>query len=552
MSPRPPRRPTDLIAAAMTRGLKLGPAANKITMSRYVRIPMRDGVTLVADHYAPLVEGPRPTVLMRCPYGRAWQAAMLAQTFAARGYHVLLQSTRGTFGSGGTFEPGVHEAPDGHDTVAWLRDQDWFDGRLAVIGASYLAFSAWALALDPPPELFAMALWISPHDLAAVGFGKGAFELSSLLGWSDLMAGQKRYNAFRVGWRTYTADRRLAPVMDRLPLTATATELSNDGAPWYGEWFEHPDPDDPYWAGYSATAALDKVTVPTLLVSGFHDFFAEQTLQQYRALRARGVPTELIIGPWTHMTMDMGIAVRETLTWLDAYSVPSASSAPPARANPVRVWTSGLDQWRELADWPPAETVARTWYLRGAGELGTDPGTDGSDTFRYDPADPTPSVGGRTLSTRNAGSKDNAVVEARGDVLTFSTSPLEEPVEVAGVPVVALYVSSDNMHHDLFVRLCDVDEEGTSRNLTDQLVRSAPGDVTAGSLRELSIVLTDVSHVFLPGHRIRLQVTGGAHPRFFRNLGTDGDQITSKATAPVSHQIHHGGDYPSALVLPTV
>jgi uncharacterized protein len=535
----------------MTRGLKLGPAHNKITMNRRARVPMRDGVTLVADHYAPLIDGPRPTVLMRCPYGRGWQAAMLARTFAERGYHVLLQSSRGTFGSGGKFIPGVHEAPDGCDTVAWLRDQDWFDGRLAVIGASYLAFSAWALALDPPPELFAMALWISPHDLAAVGFAKGAFELSSLLGWSDLMAGQERYNAFRVGWRTYTADRRLAPVMDRLPLTATATELSNDGAPWYGEWFEHPDPADPYWAGYSATAALGKVAAPTLLVSGFHDFFAEQTMQQYRALRARGVPTALTVGPWTHMTMDMATAVRETLAWLETYSTPGSTPGEATeRRSPVRVWTSGLDEWRDLADWPPAGTVARTWYLRGTGGLGTDPGADGSDTFRYDPADPAPAVGGRTLSARNAGSKDNAVVEARGDVLTFSTEPLGHPLEVAGVPLVTLYVSSDNAHHDLFVRLCDVDEHGTSRNLTDQLRRAAPGEVTAGELRELSIVLTDVSHVFLPGHRIRLQLTGGAHPRFFRNLGIDGDQINAKATAAVTHQVHHGGEHPSALILP--
>jgi uncharacterized protein len=546
--PHAPRRPADLLVAAMSRRLKLGPARNKVTISRSVRVPMRDGTILLADHYAPAGAVSRPTVLMRCPYGRGWQFAMLARVFAERGYHVVLQSSRGTFGSGGVFAPGVHEAADGQDTVVWLRDQDWFDGRLAAIGASYLAFAAWALALEQPPELFAMAVWISPHDLAAVGFGNGAFQLSSLLGWSDLMAGQERYGAARLVWRTLTTDKRLTPMMNRLPLTATGAEISNDGAPWYGEWLAHPDRADPYWTGYSAAAALDRVTVPTLLISGFHDFFAEQTMQQYQSLRKRDVPTGLTVGPWTHMTLDMGVVARETLAWLDAYS----DGDGKARPYPVRVWVSGLDQWREGQDWPPADAVPLTWYLRGAGGLVTDPADGGAGTFRYDPADPAPAVGGRTLSPHNAGSKDNTTVEARADVLTFSTEPLERPVEVAGVPVVRLFVSSDNVHHDIFARLCDVDEHGTSHNLTDQLVRADPGEVVAGELRELSIALTDVSHVFLAGHRIRLQLTGGAHPRFARNLGTDADQITSDATAPVTHQIHHGAGHPSALTLPVV
>jgi putative CocE/NonD family hydrolase len=545
---RAPRRPADLLVAAMSRRLKLGPAHNKITLTRSVRVPMRDGTILLADHYTPVDAGSRPTVLMRCPYGRGLQFAMLARVFAERGYHVLLQSSRGTFGSGGVFTPAVHEAPDGQDTVVWLREQDWFDGRLATVGASYLAFSAWALALEPPPELFAMAVWISPHDLASVGFGNGAFQLSSLLGWSDLMAGQERYGLARMVWRTFTTDRRLMPMMNRLPLTATGTEISKDGAPWYGEWLTHPDRADPYWTGYSAAAALDQVTVPTLLISGFHDFFAEQTMQQYQALQKRDVPIGLTIGPWTHVALDMGVAARETLAWLDAYS----DGDGKARPYPVRAWVSGLDQWREGPDWPPADVAHRTWYLRGAGGLGTDPDDGDADTFRYDPADPAPAVGGRTLSASNAGSKDNTAVEARDDVLTFSTEPLERPLEVAGVPEVRLFISSDNVHHDLFARLCDVDEHGTSHNLTDQLVRADPGEVIAGELREISIALTDVSHVFLAGHRIRLQLTGGAHPRFARNLGTDADQITSKATAPVTHQILHGTEHPSALTLPVV
>src|SRR5215813_2786129 len=217
-------RPGPALAAlsALTgRRWKLGPARNKISVERGVAVRMRDGAVLLADHYAPVTSGPRPTVLMRCPYGRGLLFAMPAQLYAERGYHVLLQSCRGTFGSGGTFRPYADEAADGQDTVGWLRGRDWFDGRLATVGASYLAYVQWALALDPPPELFAMAVHISPHDLAAAGFGQGPFELYNLLMWSDLMAHQEHHSGAVMMWRTITSEKRLGPALSRLPLALT-------------------------------------------------------------------------------------------------------------------------------------------------------------------------------------------------------------------------------------------------------------------------------------------------------------------------------------------
>lgn len=548
--PRPAHHPADLLAGLMSRSLKLPPRRNKIAVERRLQVPMRDGTVLVADHYAPVGSGPRPTVLMRSPYGRGPQAAMMVRPYAERGYHVLLQSTRGTFGSGGQFMPAADEAADGQDTVVWLRRQDWFSGHLVTTGPSYLAFTAWALALDPPPELTAMALHISPHDLAAAGFGHGPFELYNLLFWSDLMASQERLSAIRMIWRTMHADARLAPATARLPIAATGKHLISTGAPWYADWLAHPQRGDPYWDNYTAAAALDRVTVPTLLISGFHDFFVEQTMAQYHLLQRRGVPVALTVGPWSHMTMDMGVAIRETLAWFDAYAG-GDPAAPSPRSTPVRVWTSGAEKWRDLAQWPPEHTTAQ-FCLRAEGLLGG-PQPDGGaqvTEFRYDPANPTPSVGGRLMSLRSGGSRDNSAVEARADVLTFTTQPLETALEVAGVPVVRLFVSSDNAYHDLFVRLCDVGTAGQSRNLTDQITRSSPDLVTPGVIRQADISLTDISHVFLPGHRIRLQVAGGAHPRYARNLGTDADLVYGTRMAPVTHQVQHGELYPSALVLP--
>src|SRR5215471_17107189 len=551
-------RGADFITAAMGRALRLGPARNKIHIDRGVQVPMRDGTILIADHYVPMVPQSRPTVLIRCPYGRGPQFAVGAWALAERGYHVLLQSCRGTFGSGGRFTPAVDEAADGQDTVTWLRGQPWFSGRLALVGQSYMAFTAWALATDPPPELTAMAMHISPHDLADAGFGHGPFELYNLLSWSDLVASQEQFGGVRLVWRTLTAERRLAVAMNRLPISATGAELARAGAPWYQDWLGHPDRSDPFWDSFSATAALDRVTAPTLLITGFHDFFVEQTIAQYQALRRRGVPAALTVGPWAHMSLDLGVALRETIAWFDAYADGNDrnGAVAPSRPSPVRVRTSGLDRWRDLANWPPAGTRDLSLYLQAGRKLAAaadrHDGGAVSTTLRYDPADPTPSVGGRTMSVRQAGSRDNTAIEARADVLTFSTEALAEPVEVAGAPVAELYLSSDNPHCDVFVRLCDVDERGRSRNLTDQIVRCSPADVTPGQVRRLRITLTDISHVFAAGHRIRLQVAGGAHPRFARNLGTDADLVHGTRMAPVTHEIQHSARKPSALVLPVL
>jgi uncharacterized protein len=290
-----------------------------------------------------------------------------------------------------------------------------------------------------------------------------------------------------------------------------------------------------------------------LLVTGTHDFFVEQTLRQYHALRQRGVTVALTVGPWTHMNLDMSVAIRETLRWLDAYADGNEAARFPRRW-PVRAWVSGAQQWRELPDWPPADTVPTAFHLQAGGRLtSARPEGDGVATvFTYDPADPTPSVGGRLMSMRTGGGQDNCVLERRADVVAFSSEPLETALEVAGIPVVRLHLRSDNAYFDVFARLCDVSPDGRSENLTDQIFRSSPTNVTPGEVGHIELPLTDVAHVFRPGHRIRVQLSGGAHPRFARNLGTNADPVHGMRMAPVTHHIEHSDLYPSAIVLPVV
>jgi uncharacterized protein len=336
-APRLIRPPAATIGQALSRAWSLPPRRNRVAVVRDVAVPMSDGTVLRADHYLPVTDRRVATVLVRSPYGRGFPYNVSAQLIAERGFHVLLQSVRGTFGSGGVFDPMRHEAGDGQDTVAWLRRQHWFDGRLATYGLSYLGFVQWALAQDPPPELVAAVIQVGPHDFSRAAYHHGAFDLQNFLGWSDMVAHQETTGAVSGLWRMATSDRRLRPALNGLPVTASGRDLLGTGAPWFEGWLEHPDLADPFWAPLQCGAALERIAVPTLLVGGWQDLFLEQTLEQYQVLSGRGVPTRLLVGPWTHVEVATkgGAVMAESLGWLDRYAGPGVTpnaSAPDTSA----------------------------------------------------------------------------------------------------------------------------------------------------------------------------------------------------------------------------
>jgi uncharacterized protein len=554
--PRPLSPAAATMSKLLARAWSLPPQRNYVAVDRGVPVPMSDGTVLLADHYLPITGRPAATILVRCPYGRGAPYGLItAQILAERGYHVLLQSCRGTSGSGGEFVPMGNEAADGQDTVAWLREQSWFDGRLATYGASYLGFVQWALALDPPPELVAAVVQVGPHDFSRTAYRNGVFDLYNFLSWSDLMANQDRAGSLLGGYRMVTAERRLRPVLDQMPIATSARGLLRAGAPWFESWLEHPQLSDPFWAPLQCGAALDRLSVPTLLVGGWQDVFIEQTVEQYRALSGRGVPVRLLIGPWAHLdaTMRGGAAVVESLAWLDHYTDTKNTGTNEARTyGPVRVWVgaakdAGGGRWRELPDWPPEETAPQRWYLGPLGTLAPQPPAEDTQTgFRYDPSDPTPSVGGATLSL-TAGVRDNRPLEQRSDVLVFSTKPLDNPVEVIGEVTAEIAMTRDNPHADLFARLCDVDTQGRSRNVCDGIVRLADADPLAGTT---TVSLLAAAHRFGRGHRIRLLLAGGAHPRFARNPGNGQVDAPPAEFKPTHYTVSLGAGPASALLLP--
>ncbi|WP_405738196.1 CocE/NonD family hydrolase [Streptomyces sp. NBC_01525] len=506
-------------------------------------VPGGDGSALVTDHYFPRAEGGFPTLLVRSPYGRGlpW-SPLYGLLLAEQGFHVALQSCRGTGGSGGTFDLWRNEAADGRATVDWLRGQPWFNGTLGTIGPSYLGYVQWALALDPPPELKAMVVQVGLHDPHALFHTDGAVHLENALAVGVGMAYQHRGTApfLRAALRL---QRRLGDIVTARPLRGAYTSALGE-LPWLDAALAHPDPEDPYWYGASPAEPAQRLDVPTALITGWHDGLADQTFAQYDRLRRAGCDTALLVGPWTHtsaLRQGWPTVFAESLAWLRAHLCADRSGLRPT---PARVHIGGQDAWRDLADWPPPASPT-TWHPAPDQRL-TPQALTGSAplaSFRYDPADPTPSVGGPLLS-RTAGPQDNSGLEARDDVLTFTGPPLTEPVDILGPVVARLSISTDTGYTDVFTRLCDVNPQGRSVNVCDGIGRAR---TTGHTPAHVTVPMSSTAHRFAAGHRIRWQISAGAHPRYARHPGTGHSPLDATTFTPVHVTLHAD----SALTLPS-
>lgn len=535
-----------LLSRLVGRFAKLPPAkTHAVVVERDLKIAMPDGVVLLADRYVPRGSERPPTILVRSPYGRRGFFGLLyGRLFAERGFQVLVQSTRGTFGSGGAFDPYGNEHDDGLATIAWLKQQPWFSGVLATTGPSYLGLVQWAIARDAGADLQAIAIQVSTSNFHDRTYAGGSFGLDNALSWTHMMAFQeKRSFSSQIGAR-----RKLQPLFAHLPLR-DLDQLAIGRHSFFQEWLDHPEADSNYWQRRTFDKALEDIAAPINLVGGWYDIFLPWQVRDYRLLREAGKRPFLTIGPWAHASFGlMAAGVAESLAWFNAHLLGEPSQL---RQLPVRIFVTGANEWRDLPDWPPPDARSQRFYLQAAFGLAPHlPEASSPDQYRYDPADPTPALAGPVLMGKSLPT-DNRKLEARPDVLTYTSAPLEHDLEVIGPVQAALFVRSSLDHTDFFVRLCDVDQRGTSLNVCDALLRVQPGQpaCAADGTLPLTIDLWPTAHRFRRGHRLRLQVSSGAHPRYARNTGS-GEPLASATKLLVADQsIYHDPDHPSAIVL---
>ncbi len=499
-------------------GRRLGlPAARTRDVLVEADIPVLadDGTILLTNRYVArdAAAGPAPTVLVRSPYGRAQAFGLLfGRLLAERGFQVVVQSVRGTFGSGGEFTP-FDERADGLATLRWLREQPWHDGRVGTAGMSYLGLTQWAIS--DQPEVIAMTPQLTASSFLGASYGGGGYSLDLVLTWMLLVGLQERKLFPLLLARALRSD--VPTLQDELPLGDLDERALGQAVQWFRDWLGH-HPDDEYWADRQFADERDAGTAAVQLLSGWGDLFTPWQFEDLTALAAAGRDVSIVVGPWSHAAPGaLATGLRETIAFLRAHLLGDDRLLRPGR---VRVHRTGADAgWQTFDAWPPADAAAWTWEVPGA------------DRIRFLPEDPTPAVGGPVLLGTHP-VVDNAPLEARADVVVRTGAVLDAPLELTGPVTVAVDVEASNAHFDVFARLNEVGADGVSRNVTDGLVRRTD------RATRVEVTCWPVAHRFAAGSRLRLLLAGGAHPRFARNLGTDESPAT--ATTGVATDLAFG------------
>jgi putative CocE/NonD family hydrolase len=543
------------------RWLDLSQPKYRVSVQRNLPVKMSDGVILMGDLYRPKIQRKFPTILIRSTWGRGWDKApfsllyrFIAQRFAERGYNVFLQDTHQRMPSGDNHPmPHAYEGRDGRDTLRWIAGQPWFNGDLGMWGASYLGYVQWAAVLGDIPAFNALAIMpvTTATRWSTVLHPDGAFALDTAFRLQYQLA-SSQLPFHRLFARLLKQEAVIAKATAHLPLSAAAHLLPVAEGSGLDAVYQHTDVQSPFWQAVDFREKLAENPARVHLIAGWYDLFLRQQLDDYQVLKRAGQNPYLTIGPWHHTDPALAIySLREALAWFDAQLLGETGRK---RDQPVRIFVMGAEQWRDLLEWPP-EARPVTFYLR-SGELLSDipsQNREPADEYVYDPADPTPSIGGAVINPQ-AGRQDNRTLEARADVIYYTTPPLDEALEIIGEPILSLYVHAGAGYTDFFGRLCSLDVQGISRNVTGGLLRVEPGigeRQADGSLR-IEIRLWPTAFRFEQGQRIRLQVSSGAHPRWNRNLGTGEDVLTGTRMVTSHNIIFHDKLRPSRLRLPVV
>jgi len=525
-----------ILLASLLAGCLQGRAPAQAPESTYgallVRmVRMRDGVRLATDVYLPQGEGPWPVVLMRTPYSRRAAGPGLAG-LTKDGYAAVIQDVRGRFDSEGEaiafFDDGWGKHQDGYDTMAWMVKQKWCNGKIGTVGASAMGITQYLLAGTDPPGLACQDIGVGAPSMYHYAVRPGGVYLENLItGWIQL---------------TKFGDKTLEMMRGHVAY-------------------------DDSWKTVDLIARLREIrgVAPAVHTGGWYDIFSAGTVAGFAAMQAKSGNQWLVMGPWHHSapTTKVGDFVFPD----NAKQVPAIGRGSKWLAHWLKGEQNGIEreprvnyyvmgacgepgapgnEWRTADRWPiPARQDQ--WYLHQAGRLTAErPGDEKPDTYRHDPKNPVPTIGGNNLLLPS-GPKDQREAEKRDDVLSFTSDALDAPLEVTGEVAVRLWVSSTAADAHFMAKLCDVYPDGRSMLVLDgaravsfRKSFTRPTPIKPGAIYEIAVNLGPTSIIFNKGHRVRVDVASSNSPRF--------EVCPLAATQTVFHDRQHSG----ALVLPVL
>jgi uncharacterized protein len=560
-----------------------------ITIQSGVEAKMRDGTILRSDIFRPVGEGSFPVLLERTPYNKTDEASFAAKA-ATRGYIVVLQDVRGRYTSDGEWYPLKNEINDGYDTVEWAAALPGSSGKVGMFGGSYVGATQMLAAIAHPPHLAGICPIVTASNYhEGWTYQGGAFEQWLNQSWTSILAQDTLHRAVVKGTNALNGIWQLPvsayPLFD-VPKTGPSDQIAGF-APYYLDWLAHPAYDD-YWKQLSIDEHFQDIKVPQLSVAAWYDIFLSGSLRNYMGVKQYGGTDAARKGQWLIVTIGGhagdGRKVGElnfgptasfdgdavTLAWYDHlfYNKPNEF----ASGKRVKLFVLGANQWREEDEWPLARAKATRFYLhsggtansiRGDGRLAAStPNGEPADHYTYDPANPVPTTGGPLCCDRQRlmpGPRDQRSVEARDDVLVYSTPPMTQDTEVTGPIKLELFAKSSAVDTDFTAKLVDVWPDGYAQNLTEGIIRARYRNsqekaefMNPGQVYEFTVDLWATSNVFKKGHALRLEVSSSNFPRFDRNMNTGEDQGHATKYVSATNAIYHDAEHPSALILPIV
>ena len=568
-----------------------------------IPVMLRDGTITYADVFRPDAAGRFPGLLQRTPYDKSTSASrgdrLDAISAATRGYAVVIQDIRGRYSSDGEFYTFVNEMEDGYDSVEWVASQAWCSGKVGMYGSSYVGATQWLAAKAKAPGLGCIVPGFTASDYhEGWTWQGGAFALGFNLSWA--LGSLTAANWSKISQQLFLPGRQLDLLIEAtdqltdalrfLPLRELQ-DLEGGLAPYYYDWLDHPEYDD-YWKSVSIEESHQEITVPSLNYGGWYDIFLGGTIRNYMRMRELGGTEDvrrgqrLLIGPWGHTgplpgvsgEFDFGTRASSlaedlqgrTLRFYDYWLKGEDNGVGDEK--PVRIFVMGENVWRDEDEWPLARAEATRYYLHSDGKANTlsgdgllsqeQPRSGPPDVYVYNPIDPVPTRGGPLCCHPGylpPGAYDQRAIEARPDVLVYTTPPLDRYVEVTGPVKVTLHASTTAPDTDFTAKLVDVGPDGYARNLTDGIVRAryrTPREpaslIQPGQVYEYEIDLWATSNLFKTGHRIRLEVSSSNFPRFDRNANTGELVGTDAGVVSALQTVLHTPEHPSHITLPIV
>ncbi|GBG33475.1 Hypothetical Protein FCC1311_096982 [Hondaea fermentalgiana] len=580
-------------AHAGTKFRNLPPAKHATVSSMDVVTEASDGVKLYGTIYTPLPardddREARPdfssgktfsTILVRTPYGRFNLGPEWAKVFAERGFVVLVQDTRGRFGSGGDFFPVKHEIQDGGDTIDWIREQPWSNGKVSLWGISYLGLTAYAAAGSKAGRHISC---IVPIMTGARAFSiifhrnSGSLALDLVLRW--LWLAVKLMDTPRViqFWFPPLQGELNRSFMDA-PLASQDEKLIGMRLGFLQDAIRATDIEHEFWSDKDMLCDMSHPErPPTHIIGGWYDFFLKQSFEDFERGASKGERVcRMTVGTWKHWHFANygSVSLNVALDMFQRHMEDDAEKQEDEKTESaihVAILGTSPTRWCSFASWPPQVANESAWPLSRmttrAPVVEAQKGSSETAAYShhiYNPENPTPYCGGPSFDPLNSGRVEQSSLEARDDVLVFSSRPLRQDMYVCGDVFVEIHARSSNPHTDFFFKLCEVVPSQwfvspKSYNLAEDLARFGPDDwdetstdangVVWYELKGRRIKLGPIATRYAEGTRIRLQVSGGAHPLYMRNFGTDHEIAEAVETCSAEHRIFHD----TQLVLPIV